>query len=712
MAYLNLILEITALPDNRYRISMNAPVGSVSAEAPVPFSPEELQDFSTIFSRRREGITRAQEAQAARIFGTRLFDFLIRKNQDLNAAYFASLERAGNNGLRIRLVLQNAGPLADLPWEFLRDPARDFLALSRLTPIVRYSPLLSVRPPVPVTPPIRALVMIAAPEGYEPLDAAGEWDRLQAATEDLQKRGLLVLERMEDATLISLQRRLRARDFHIFHYIGHSTYDDLADQGLLVFEQEQGNRAQLVSAGSLARELGDESTIRLVVLNSCRSAQQTSSDAFSGIASSLVQRGIPAVVAMQQEITDPAAKAFAEEFYRAIAEQLPIDSAISEGRRAIANRVQNIEWATPVLYMRTDDGVLFRVEAPATTRTTRPVVTAAETAAERPATPSRSRSRRGLWLGGLLLGALAILTALIVALLSPPPPPVTPTPVVTPSPLPVGLPDLEVTTFRIFPQEPGPGQIFRLSIGILNSGESDSGAFEYAWDASPRLLNAINGRVENVTPGASRNFTVTYAYGWWGTYDSLITVDDVNTVDEIDDRNNNRRSFTIEVDPAAPFIVDFSLLPTLDFTEPDMLLAADSYVPWNMTFGVSGRERIDCVDTPILFRQVDERDIAIQPNATGVAADCPFQALAIELAQPVGNAFATIIPASNSSADIILYSDRAGANEVFRFSAPLVAGQPVELGEPVGAGARIRRIEIRAEGQPVTLTTLRLLPPG
>ncbi|MCA9911521.1 MAG: hypothetical protein KC519_22860, partial [Anaerolineae bacterium] len=179
-----------------------------------------------------------------------------------------------------------------------------------------------------------------------------------------------------------------------------------------------------------------------------------------------------------------------------------------------------------------------------------------------------------------------------------------------------------------------------------------------------------------------------------------------------DDRNNNRRSFTIEVDPTAPFVVDFSLLPTLDFTEPDMLLAADSYVPWNMTFGVSGRERADCVDTPILFREVDERDIAIQPNATGVAADCPFQALAIELAQPVGNAFATIVPASNSNADIILFSDRAGANEVFRFSAPLVAGQPVELGEPVGAGARIRRIEIHAEGQPVTLTTLRLLPPG
>ena len=709
MAYLNLILEITALPDDRYRINMTAPVGSVSAEAPAPFSPEELLDFTAIFSRQREGITRAQEAQAARIFGARLFDFLIRKNQDLNAAYFASLERAGNDGLRLRLVLQNAGALAALPWEFLRDPARDFLALSRMTPVVRYSPLLSVRTPVPVTLPLRALVMIAAPEGYEPLDVAGEWDRLQAATEDLQKRGLLVLERMEDATLISLQRRLRARDFHIFHYIGHSVFDELTAQGLLVFEQEQTKRAQLVSAASLARELGDESSIRLVVLNSCQSAQQTPNDAFAGVASSLVQRGIPAVVAMQQEISDVAAKAFAEEFYRAIAEQIPIDSAVSEGRRAIANRVQNIEWATPVLYMRTDDGVLYQVESPKTTRTSRPVVPT-EAAAHRRA-PARKRQRLGLWVAGALL-ALAVLAVLVVALLTPPTPPVTPTPEVTPSPLPVALPDLEVTTFRIFPQRPGPGDIFRLSIGILNSGESNSGAFEYAWDASPRLLNAINGRVDNVPPGAARNFTVTYAYGWWGTYDSLITVDDVNTVDEVDDRNNNRRSFTIEVEPTTPFIIDFSLLPTLDFTEPDMVLAADSYVPWNMSFGVSARERSDCDDTPILFRQLGASDMAVEPNATGVAADCPFQPLAIELAQPVGNAFATIVPASNSSAEIILFGDRAGAQELFRFSAPLVAGQPIELGEPLGNGARIRRIEIAAEGQPVTLTALRLLPPG
>ena len=39
---------------------------------------------------------------------------------------------------------------------------------------------------------------------------------------------------------------------------------------------------------------------------------------------------------------------------------MPLDAAMSEARRAIANRVGNNEWATPVLYMRADDGVLFQ----------------------------------------------------------------------------------------------------------------------------------------------------------------------------------------------------------------------------------------------------------------------------------------------------------------------------------------------------------------
>jgi hypothetical protein len=65
---------------------------------------------------------------------------------------------------------------------------------------------------------------------------------------------------------------------------------------------------------------------------------------------------------MQFEITDDAAIVFAQEFYAAIADGLPVDAAIGEARRAIFGQGNDIEWATPVVYLR-GNGRLFDVLA-------------------------------------------------------------------------------------------------------------------------------------------------------------------------------------------------------------------------------------------------------------------------------------------------------------------------------------------------------------
>jgi hypothetical protein len=48
-----------------------------------------------------------------------------------------------------------------------------------------------------------------------------------------------------------------------------------------------------------------------------------------------VQQGVPAVIAMQFEITDEAAITFAEEFYSATADGYPVDAALAAARKAI-----------------------------------------------------------------------------------------------------------------------------------------------------------------------------------------------------------------------------------------------------------------------------------------------------------------------------------------------------------------------------------------
>ena len=107
--------------------------------------------------------------------------------------------------------------------------------------------------------------------------------------------------------------------------------------------------------------LHDHDPLRLVVLNSCEGARADPSDPFAGTAQSLIRQGIPAVVAMQFEITDPAAISLASELYAAVADGYPLDAALAEARKAIWADGNQVEWATPVLHLRAPDGRIFDV---------------------------------------------------------------------------------------------------------------------------------------------------------------------------------------------------------------------------------------------------------------------------------------------------------------------------------------------------------------
>ena len=125
-------------------------------------------------------------------------------------------------------------------------------------------------------------------------------------------------------------------------------------------------------SGDLALLLHDHSPLRLAVLNACEGALSAADDPFAGVAQSLVQGGLPAVVAMQFEITDRAAIVFAHEFYRALSDGYPVDAAVTEARKVLLteSRGTGLEWGTPVLYMRAPDGRIFDLQAPPQPRPT------------------------------------------------------------------------------------------------------------------------------------------------------------------------------------------------------------------------------------------------------------------------------------------------------------------------------------------------------
>ena len=117
----------------------------------------------------------------------------------------------------------------------------------------------------------------------------------------------------------------------------------------------------MVSGRSLGTILHDHDPMRLLVLNACEGARTGTEDPFGGVAPELTRRGAPAVVAMQFEITDGAAIQFAREFYLALADGYPVDAAVSAARKAIFAGGNDIEWGTPVLYLRAPSGEVFEM---------------------------------------------------------------------------------------------------------------------------------------------------------------------------------------------------------------------------------------------------------------------------------------------------------------------------------------------------------------
>jgi hypothetical protein len=327
--------------------------------------------------RPRRGGTRGPgrpETAPLKDFGGRLYGAVFQ--EELRETLLRSQIKTDGQGMGLRLRLTDTPELAGLPWEFLYDPRRNrFLALSLRTPLVRYLDLPDPPHPLQVEGPLRLLVMISSPSDYPTLDVEQEWRTLTDALAPLQAAGQVAMERLEAASLAALQPQLRREEFHVFHFIGHGGYRPDWGDGVLVMEDARGPGRE-VPGEELGGLLDDHNPMRLVVLNACEGARSDATDPFAGVAQSLIQQGLPAVVAMQFEITDQAAIIFAHELYGAVADGYPLDAALAEARRAaIRNDGNPTEWATPVLYSRAPDGRLFDLTARPTTIPAPPVTT-------------------------------------------------------------------------------------------------------------------------------------------------------------------------------------------------------------------------------------------------------------------------------------------------------------------------------------------------
>ncbi|HVG10129.1 MAG TPA: SUMF1/EgtB/PvdO family nonheme iron enzyme [Thermoanaerobaculia bacterium] len=327
---------------------VKAKCGGKEARAEIQLAPfeKEMEELA-------RALQQSPEISGSKL-GKRLYDAVfVKQVRDLMAVNLP--QRGSKRGLRVRLRLHRK--VSGWLWELL-NTGSSFLAMSIKTPVVRD---LDGNPfPVRHTAwPIRVLAVVPSPAGPAPLDADQELTDIRKALGWRETLGLVKLERLDPPTLSELKVRLDNRQYHVLHFIGHGTFLRDRGQGALLFEDADGN-ADPVEGERLAAVLDDDESLRLVILNACDSAHGTGEDLFAGVAQSLAQKRIPAVVGMQYPIYDDMAVAFSRRFYHsALVRRRPVDWALSRGRQAMHAARPGLDWTIPVLFLSAPDGKLF-----------------------------------------------------------------------------------------------------------------------------------------------------------------------------------------------------------------------------------------------------------------------------------------------------------------------------------------------------------------
>lgn len=346
-----------------YVAEVRSVLGSATTTFVLPFGPQDVENFVLRHCNPRSGTRRVvpKTVSPFATFGQGLFDALVIDG--IRDIYHALRAHARNNdvGVRLRLRQSGAPDLNRIPWEFMFD-GTDFLCLEPRFAMSRHVDRHLSLPPLQVRYPLRVLTTISAPRDLPSLNVDEEKERLNVALGPYIEMGTVSVTYTRDGQLPTLQRALAQADragrpFHVWHFIGHGSFNEREQSGHLYFDTEYGSRQ--VTGFELATLFRDHRALRLVVINACESATSDDSDAMSGIAGALVERGVPTVVAMQFPISNEAAVVFAGEFYALVAGGVPVDSAITEARRSIFLRAHFGEWATPVVFTRADGSSLF-----------------------------------------------------------------------------------------------------------------------------------------------------------------------------------------------------------------------------------------------------------------------------------------------------------------------------------------------------------------
>jgi hypothetical protein len=338
--------------------------------------------------------------------GKALFTTLSQR-EHVHEVFEVVLNSAAGNSFPICVDLDS--PEAEnIPWEALHS-TKDFLALDRRWPIVR---LAAAAMPPPILTRIAddrwKISLILSAAGIAPEDEIQEWrnivdglrglspsacfqvlvshDRVKAEIESSGLDGISVDYLGPDVR--SLQGMLTAFGPNFVHFFCHGSANPLPQLDIA----RRSDRLRPEETSSLAIEakdlewMADLETVWLVTLNCCSGGKPAGN--IRALGSELVQKGIPAAIAMRSEVTVADAHQFSREFYRALVTvllpRLPVPGILpqdfdgtvwGEALRQVREKLIDarsaqhtrretaancVEWILPVLYLHRSPLQLYR----------------------------------------------------------------------------------------------------------------------------------------------------------------------------------------------------------------------------------------------------------------------------------------------------------------------------------------------------------------
>jgi hypothetical protein len=278
-----------------------------------------------------------------------------------DGAILGSLERSRgmamgqNKRLRLRLEIRDPDLIA-LPWEIMqREPGQSAISLSQ---DILFSRTTSEVEPLPTNlradPALNVLLVLGHDEN---LELEKEAAILEQILSECSKSGKNTVAACMVKTLLQptpqqLIQELETKAYNVFFFAGHGLP---APDGGLLFLAENMTLNGIELAQVLTR-----TGVKLGVFNACWGAQPAAINnqviPASSLAEVLIRHGVPAVLAMRDEIADQESHSFIKAFAEALRARKPIDEAVAIARQELLTiyKFNQPAWTLPVLYLHPD----------------------------------------------------------------------------------------------------------------------------------------------------------------------------------------------------------------------------------------------------------------------------------------------------------------------------------------------------------------------